>query len=136
MTRGWRVGTVPQIPVAGEHEPGPVERVPPAPLAHELELGGPERGGRLEVVLPHRLVEPRHQVGGSLVVHLPEARQHLPRPGVHEAPHEADQALARHPLAHGAAAAAQHDEVDGQLHVVDVVEPHEALARRAVLVDQ
>jgi hypothetical protein len=110
--------------------------MPPAPLAHELELRGSQRGGRLEPFLPHRLIEPRHQLRCGFVVDLPEAREHQPRAGVHEAPDEADQAFASDPLAHGAAAAAQHHEIDRQLHVVDVVQPYEPLAGRASLVEE
>jgi hypothetical protein len=110
--------------------------MPPAPLAHELELRGSQRGGRLEPLFPHRLIEPRHQLRRGLVVDLPEAREHQPRAGVHKATDEADQAFASDPLAHGAAAAAQHNEIDRQLHVVDVVQPHEPLARRTMLVEE
>jgi len=136
MILGLWLPTVPQIPVAREHEARPVERVPPALLAHELELRGSQRGGRLEPFLPHRLIEPRHQLRRGFVVDLPEAREHQPRAGVHEATDEADQAFASDPLSHGAAAAAQHHEIHWQLHVVDVVQPHEPLAGRASLVEE
>src|SRR5688572_10566677 len=84
------------LPLPLKLERGPVERRAPARLAQHPDLRAPERRRRAQVVLEHALVEAAHQLGGRAVVHLPQARHHARAAGVHEAAHEAEDALAVH----------------------------------------
>jgi multiple sugar transport system permease protein len=83
--------------------------------------------GGSTAILQHRPIEALHQLGRGLVVHLPQAGHHPARTGVHEAAGETHEALTADVAAEGGLAGAEHDEVDGEPQVVDLMHAQEAV---------
>ena len=123
-------------PLALELKAGPVVSMPEAGLLLQGELGTTQGGRGSRATRAETTIERCHELGGGRVVHRPQAGQYTRRPRVHERPGHADQPFATDLLAEGRAAAAQHDEVGGEIQVHDVAGGQEAVLRPALAVEQ
>src|ERR1043166_6979847 len=89
----------------------------------------PQRSRRRHSLLKQRLIKMLHQFSGGVVVNFPERRDHARGAGVHESASQTDQTFASDVFAKTSAARAQHDEVGGQVQVVDVVQTQKSVLR-------
>ena len=85
-------------------------------------------------LLQHVRVEALHQLGGRLVVNLPQARHDARRARVHEAARKSHQTFAAHVIAERRAARAQHHQIYRGAQVIDVGQSDDAAHRAAVTV--
>src|SRR5215831_670294 len=124
------------FPFALECECCPIVGGAPALISPGRDLSRSERSGRAEAPAQHCFIESAHQICGSPIVDLPQARYYPECSCIHEAASETYEALALYLLAQGCLARAQDDKVRLELEIIYVVKPQEPILWLSLLVDK
>src|SRR5438874_13366317 len=89
------------------------------------DLQSPRHVGPLNVTL----VEMTHQLGGALIMNVPQREQQSGRPGAEQAALKAQQLVAGGHKVHAGGAATQSDQPSVQLHLVEVIQIEVSIAQ-------
>src|SRR5207244_1567990 len=111
-----------------QHERRPEIRMPVRrePGVKHIQLGGPQRKARSLAFL-HLLVEDFHEVGGSVVVDLPQTHHDARGTSIKKSPRKPDHALALDQCSQSGLAGGEHYQIGVQLQIENLVRPQNAV---------
>src|SRR4029453_4310747 len=113
----WPIVKTRSVVFPYQHEGRPVERVRilAAQLGH-----GVLQGPRLVARRRQAAVEQLHEIGGALIVDVPQSEQHSLRAGVEQSTLQTHQLIAAHHQIQAGAASAERDQLGGKAELVEV----------------